>query len=97
MIHLLEAIDERQDWFRCTSRWSILEVARALKNDGKPKELIQLNLSELKGDPTRSHRFRIRDNAETKPSTVDLAGSGARYSTPKEMERFLDRLRQEDA
>ena len=48
MVDLLGAIDERRDWFACTSRWSLLEVARALKKDGKPKELIELNLRELK-------------------------------------------------
>jgi len=48
MIDVVGAIDERRDWFGCTSRWSLLEVARALKRDGKPKELIQLNLSELR-------------------------------------------------
>jgi AbrB family looped-hinge helix DNA binding protein len=32
-----------------------------------------------------------------KPSTIDLAGSGAKHSTPKEMKRLLDRLREEDA
>lgn len=31
-----------------------------------------------------------------KPSTLDLAGSGAEYSTPKEMKRLLDRLREQD-
>jgi AbrB family looped-hinge helix DNA binding protein len=31
-----------------------------------------------------------------KPSTLDLGGSGAKYSTPKEMKRLLDRLREED-
>ena len=31
-----------------------------------------------------------------KPSTLDLAGSGAKYSTPKEMKRLLDRLREQD-
>jgi len=48
MLDLLGAVDERRDWFACTSRWSLLEVARALRKDGKPKELIELNLSELK-------------------------------------------------
>ena len=28
-------------------RWSLLEVARALRKDGKPKELIELDLREL--------------------------------------------------
>ena len=48
MIDLVGAIDERREWFACTSRWSLLEVARALKKDGKPRELIELNLKELK-------------------------------------------------
>jgi len=48
MIDVVGAIDDRQDWFGCTSRWSLLEVARALKKDGKPKEMIHLNLSELR-------------------------------------------------
>ena len=48
MADLLGAIDERRDWFACTSRWSLLEVARALKKDGKPKELVELDLRELK-------------------------------------------------
>ena len=48
MIDLVAAIDSGRDWFGCTSRWSLLEVARALKKDGKPKELIELNLKELR-------------------------------------------------
>jgi predicted nucleic acid-binding protein len=48
MVDLLGTIDEQRDWFACTSRWSLLEVARALKKDGKPKELVELNLRELK-------------------------------------------------
>ncbi|MBX5326911.1 MAG: AbrB/MazE/SpoVT family DNA-binding domain-containing protein [Candidatus Bathyarchaeia archaeon] len=29
-------------------------------------------------------------------STIDLAGSGAKYATPEEMKKRLDRLREED-
>jgi len=29
-------------------------------------------------------------------STIDLAGSGAKYATPKEMKKLLDELREED-
>jgi len=47
MIDLIAVMDEGKQWFACTSRWSFLEVARALKKDGKPKELIELNLKEL--------------------------------------------------
>lgn len=31
-----------------------------------------------------------------KKTTVDLAGSGARYATPEEMKKLLDKLREED-
>jgi AbrB family looped-hinge helix DNA binding protein len=30
-----------------------------------------------------------------KPNTVDLAGSGSRHSTPREMKRLLDRMRKQ--
>jgi len=36
MVDLLGAIDERRDWYGCTCRWSLLEVARALKNVAGP-------------------------------------------------------------
>jgi AbrB family looped-hinge helix DNA binding protein len=32
-----------------------------------------------------------------KKSTIDLAGSGAKYATPEEMKKLLDKLREEDA
>jgi AbrB family looped-hinge helix DNA binding protein len=32
-----------------------------------------------------------------KQSTADLAGSGSKHSTPREMRRLLDRMREEDA
>jgi len=32
-----------------------------------------------------------------KPSTVDLAGSGSKRSTPHQMKRLLDKMREEDA
>ena len=32
-----------------------------------------------------------------KKSTWDLAGSGSQYSTPEEMKKLLDKLREEDA
>lgn len=31
-----------------------------------------------------------------KKSTIDLAGSGAKHSTPEEMKHLLDKLREED-
>ena len=47
MIDLIGTIDSQREWFACTSTWSTLEVARALRKDGKPKELIELDLREL--------------------------------------------------
>ena len=31
-----------------------------------------------------------------KETTIDLAGSGAKYATPEEMKKLLDKLRKED-
>lgn len=56
MLDVVEAIDDRPRWFACTSAWSPLEVARALRKDGKSKELIELNLREL-----RRHRISFID------------------------------------
>ena len=56
MADVVGAIDERRDWFGCTSRWSLLEVARALKKDGKPNALVDLNMKEL-----RRHKIFLID------------------------------------
>jgi hypothetical protein len=68
MLDVVEAIDSRAQWFACTSAWSPLEVARALRKDGKPKELIELNLGEL-----RRHRISLIDITQrilTKSETI---------------------------
>lgn len=56
MAELVSRIDERDDWSAYTSKLSFLEVARALKKDRKPSELIELNLREL-----RSHKIIFND------------------------------------
>jgi len=56
MLDIIEAIDQGAHWFACTSAWSPLEVARALRKDGRPKELIELNLKEL-----RRHKISFVD------------------------------------
>lgn len=53
---IISFIDSRSDWAGYTSRWSYLEVARALRKDGKPKELIELNIKEMK-----SHKIGLED------------------------------------
>ena len=55
MVEILSKIDEGKRWTAYSSSWSILEVARALKKDGKPKELIELDLREL-----RNHRIKYK-------------------------------------
>ncbi len=55
MIEIISRTDKDGTWSAYTSSWSFLEVARALKKDGKPKELIELNLREM-----RSHRVEYR-------------------------------------
>ncbi len=56
MLDVIAAVDTEAQWFACTSSWSTLEVARALKKDGKPRELIELNLKEL-----RRHKISFVD------------------------------------
>jgi len=46
-IEVMAALDKEKSWHGYTSNWSQLEIARALKKDGKPKELTLLNLREL--------------------------------------------------
>jgi AbrB family looped-hinge helix DNA binding protein len=55
----------------------------------------------LKYNIEEGTRLEVVETAEgilfkPKKSTVDLAGSGARYATPEEMRRVLDRLRDLD-
>ena len=56
MLEIIGAVDTEAEWFACTSALSTLEVARALKKDGKPKELIELDLKEL-----RRHKISFVD------------------------------------
>lgn len=47
MDEIVRRIDEKE-WDGFSSKWSILEVARALKKDKKPKEIISVDVEELK-------------------------------------------------
>ena len=51
-IRLVSLIDKKSSWYGISSRWSLLEVARALRKDGKTKEIVELDLREL-----RSHKI----------------------------------------
>ena len=101
MIDIVGAIDERRDWFGCTSRWSLLEVARALKKDGKPKDLIELNVKEL-----RRHRIALIDvtrailsNSESMIALHDIYASDALHAatfTSVASRRRLDAMLSDD-
>jgi hypothetical protein len=52
MIRLISTLDKDPKWYGTSSRWSLLEVARALRKDRKNKEIIELDLREL-----RSHKI----------------------------------------
>jgi len=47
MIRLVSILDKDPKWYATSSRWSLLEVARALRKDRKTKEIIELDLREL--------------------------------------------------
>jgi len=47
MIALISLIDGERSWAAFSSKWSLIEIARALKKDRKPKEIIMLDLKEL--------------------------------------------------
>jgi predicted nucleic acid-binding protein len=48
MAEIISKMDSNATWSAYTSSWSFLEVARALKKDGKPRELIELDLKEIR-------------------------------------------------
>ncbi|MCS4539890.1 MAG: hypothetical protein HYU03_04275, partial [Thaumarchaeota archaeon] len=64
MIRLLAKIDKDESWSAHTSMWSALEVARALRKDGKPSEIVKIDLREL-----RTHRI------EFEPVTNEILSS----------------------
>jgi hypothetical protein len=52
MIRLVSILDEDPKRYAASSRWSFLDVARALRKDHKTREIIELDLREL-----RSHKI----------------------------------------
>ena len=98
MIDLIATVDDEKEWFACTSRWSLLEITRALRKDRKPKELIELDLKEL----TR-HRITFLDvtrriiiESERLVASRDLYASDALHAAtyasarkPRKLEAML--------
>lgn len=52
MVSIVSKVDESRNGKAYTSMWSALEIARALKRMGKPREVIELDIKEL-----RSHKI----------------------------------------
>jgi AbrB family looped-hinge helix DNA binding protein len=75
-----------------------LEYEVVVTRKGQTTIPVGLRLKYNIEEGTRLEVVETADGILFKPkkSTVDLAGSGARYATPEEMKRVLDRLRDLD-
>ncbi len=79
IIRLVSVLDDDPAWYATSSRWSFLEVARALRKDHKTKEIIELDLREL-----RSHKItflpvsdKIISEAESVVASTDTFAADA--------------------
>jgi predicted nucleic acid-binding protein len=54
-IQVMATVDRKMDWAAYSSRWARIEVARALRKDRKPPEIVALDLQEL-----QSHRIQFQ-------------------------------------
>jgi predicted nucleic acid-binding protein len=88
IIKLVSILDKDPKWYAASSSWSFLEVARALRKDRKTRELIELDLREL-----RSHKIsflpvtdRIISEAESLvASTNTYAADAVHVSTYRDI------------
>ena len=92
IIELVGVLDKDPKWYAASSSWSFLEVARALRKDRKTRELIELDLREL-----RSHKIsflpvtdRIISKAESLvASTNTYAADAVHVSTYRDIAERL--------
>ena len=92
IIELVSILDKDPKWYAASFSWSFLEVALALKKDRKTRELIELDLREL-----RSHKIsflpvtdRIISKAESLvASTNTYAADAVHVSTYREIAKRL--------
>ena len=76
MIRAIGRIDRDRRWSAYSSKWSYLEVARALKKDGKTPEVIALDLQEL-----RSHNITFQSvTDELIINAEKLVGTSSLYA-----------------
>ncbi len=89
-IRLVSLLDRESKWYAASSKWSFLEVARALRKDHKTKEVVELDLREL-----RSHKIsflpvsdKIISQAETVvASTNSFPADAVHVCTYKDIAR----------
>ena len=79
-------------------RWAHMENEVVVTRKGQTTIPAKLRLKYHIEEGTRLEVLETDEGILFKPkkSTVDLAGSGAKYSTPEEMKRLLNKLREED-
>jgi predicted nucleic acid-binding protein len=79
MVSIVSKVDESRGWKAYTSMWSALEIARALRKDGKPREVIELDMKELRSHKIGFHPVdrKILAQAERLVSGSDLYASDA--------------------
>ena len=75
-----------------------LESEVVVTRKGQTTIPIKLRLKYKIEEGTRLQVVDTNNGILFKPklSTMDLAGSGAKYATPEEMKKLLDKLRDED-
>ena len=75
-----------------------LESEVVVTRKGQTTIPVKLRLKYKIEEGTRLQVIDTNDGILFKPklSTMDLAGSGAKYATPEEMKKLLDKLRDED-
>ncbi len=79
MVSIVSKVDQSRDWKAYTSMWSALEIARALRKDGKPRPVIELDLKELRSHKIGFHPVdrKILAQAERLVSSNDIYASDA--------------------
>lgn len=80
-------------------QWVKLENEVVVTRKGQTTIPARLRLKYKIEEGTRLQVIETEEGILFKPkkSTADLAGSGSRHATPKEMKKLLDKLREEDA
>jgi AbrB family looped-hinge helix DNA binding protein len=79
--------------------WSKMENEVVVTRKGQTTIPVKLRAKYKIETGTRLEVVDTEEGILFKPkkSTIDLAGSGAKYATPEKMKKLLDKLREEDA